>query len=262
MTEKVTLEQRPDGIAIITFNRPEALNALDLAAMNRFAEIISKLQAEDDTLRVVILTGADKDAFCSGGDLVELSQHPSEDDARSFITVMGDALLHLEHLPVPVIAAINGYALGGGSEIAVACDLRITDDQTRMGFVQIRMGLTPGWGAGQRLLRLVGYARAMEILLHGRVMYTPELKALGLTNNIVEKGAALEHALYFAEQIVQNPPALICSIKYLLRAGLEKSYSEALQTERDLFPSLWAAEPHINAVNAFLERNRQKKEES
>lgn len=261
MTEKVTLERRSDGIAIITFNRPEALNALDLAAMNRFAEIVQCLE-DDSFLRVVILTGAGQDAFCSGGDLVELSQYPTEDDALSFITVMGDALLRLECLPVPVIAAVNGYALGGGSEIAVACDLRITDDQTRMGFVQIRMGLTPGWGAGQRLLRLVGYSRAMDILLHGQVMHVPQIEALGLTNKVVAKGTALQHALSFAEQIVQNPPELIHSIKALLRAGLENPYEEALQIEREVFPSLWASDAHLNAVNAFLERNRQRKEKS
>lgn len=255
MTDKVRLEQTPDGIATIIFNRPDALNALDLAAMRRFSDLVTRLQA-DDTLRVVIVTGAGDQAFCSGGDLYELSTRTTEAEARDFITLMGDALFALEHLPVPVIAAINGYALGGGSEIAVACDLRFADEKVRMGFVQIRLALTPGWGAGQRLLRMVGYAKAMDLLLHGHVIHAPELMQLGLANKVVEAGTAYEHALNFARHIVQHPPDVVQGVKRLLRAGLEQPYIEALAMEREIFPPLWAAEPHLQAVENFLQRQR------
>ena len=174
------------------------------------------------------------------------------------ITLMGDALLVLENLPVPVIAAINGYALGGGSEIALACDLRIVDETTRAGFVQIRNGLTPGWGAGQRLLRLVGYARALELLVTGRIMHAPELEALGLANRVVPTGTALNHALDFAHQIAQSPPAVVRAIKSLLQAGINQPYEAALKTERALFPPLWAAEPHLKAVETFVNRQKDK----
>lgn len=256
MSETLRIEQDPDGITTLTFNRPKALNALNLETMKHFAEVVAKLSS-DEYLRAVILTGAGDEAFCSGGDLFELSQHSSADDARAFITVMGDALLALERLPVPVIAAINGYALGGGSEIAVACDVRIVDQNARMGFVQIKMALTPGWGAGQRLLRLVGYPKAMELLLEGRTIHAPELEALGLVNKIVERGRALENALEFARRIAQKPPDVARGIKMLLRAGLEQPYTTALQIERDLFPPLWAADAHIEAVNAFLNRTQK-----
>lgn len=257
MTEKILYETKDNGIGILTFNRPDALNALDLETMHRFAECIQAIQT-DDTLRVLILTGAGEKAFCSGGDLHELSKLTTEDDARMFITLMGDALRTMEQLPIPVIAAINGYALGGGSEIAVACDMRIVDDHTRMGFIQIRLALTPGWGAGQRLLQHVGYPKAMDLLLHGHVMHAHELIEVGLANKVVDQGTALEHTLYFAEHIVQHPPQAVRGVKALLRAGLETPYEDALTFERDLFPPLWAAEPHIAAVDAFLKKNNQK----
>ena len=260
--DSLLIEKRDDGIAVLTFNRPEIMNAIDLATMRYFAEVVESLHADPD-LRVLILTGQGQRAFCSGGDLVELSQYPNEDDARNFITVMGDALRRMEQLPVPVIGAINGYALGGGSEIAVACDMRFADDKVRMGFVQIRLALTPGWGAGQRLLRLVGYSRAMDVLLHGHVMHAPEVNTLGLAK-IVDTGTALDHALNFAVHIAERPPDVVRGVKALLRAGLEHPYDEALAIERAIFPPLWAADPHIAAVDAFMEKQakQQKQKES
>ncbi|MBA3869822.1 MAG: enoyl-CoA hydratase/isomerase family protein [Anaerolineae bacterium] len=173
------------------------------------------------------------------------------------ITLMGDTLLAIEHLPIPSIAAINGYALGGGSELALACDLRIADDQTRMGFVQAKMSLIPGWGGGQRLLRLVGYTQAMDLLLTARVLQAPELLAMGLVNRVVATGSALEHALDYLQPITQLARPVLHSIKTLLQAGLNQPYATALQTERDLFPPLWAAETHVQAVDAFLKRDRK-----
>jgi enoyl-CoA hydratase len=157
-----------------------------------------------------------------------------------------------------VIAAINGYALGGGSEIALACDMRIADDAVKMGMVQINMGLTPGWGAGQRLLRTVGYAKAMEVLLKGDVLYADELLALGLVNQVVVTGQALEVALKFAHAIATKPPDVVRGIKALLQAGLTQPYEQTLQTERDIFPPLWVADAHLEAIADFFKRQQAK----
>jgi len=257
MIDTLLLKKDSNGIVVITFNRPDVLNALDLATMKRFAEVVAEI-AQDADLRAVILTGAGDSAFCSGGDLVELSQYPSAEDGRAFITTMGDALLMLERFPVPVIAAINGYALGGGSEIALACDLRIVDERAKMGFVQIKNALIPGWGGGQRLLRLVGYSRAMELLLNGKPMSAAEAHTLGLVNRVVEAGKAFESALEMAQQIATQPPEVVKAIKTLLQAGLHESYQDALKIERDLFPPLWADEPHLKAVEQFLNRRKGK----
>jgi enoyl-CoA hydratase len=223
--------------------------------MRRIADVVPEL-ASDRSLRVLVLTGAGEAAFCSGGDLVELSRYPSALDAEAMIALMGDALLALERLPVPVIAAINGYAVGGGSEVAVACDLRIVDEQARMGFVQIRLGLTPGWGGGQRMMRLVGYGKALEILLEGRPLHADELRSLGLANRVVQAGTALQHALNFARQVAQWSPDVVRAVKTLLQAGLNKPYDTALEVERSVFPPLWAADAHLDAVQTFLEKGK------
>mgnify|MGYP002396252284 CR=1 FL=1 len=215
MTDRLLNERTESGIAVLTINRPHARNALNIATMRAFADVVEALQNDDD-LRAVIVTGAGTDSFCSGGDLHELSQHTTEEQARAFITLMGNALNRLETLPVPVFGAINGYALGGGSEVALACDLRIADEHARMGFVHVRLAVTPGWGAGQRLMRLVGYSRAMQMLLRGRIMHAPELEALGLVNKVVPSGEALRHALYTAEHVAAMPPELPRRLRLLL----------------------------------------------
>jgi enoyl-CoA hydratase len=269
MTDGVDLDITADNIAVVTFNRPHARNALDLTAMRRFASIVTELAARAEPvrgiprdafathtgrIRGVILTGAGRDAFCSGGDLLDLSGRPTEDDAREFTAIMGGALSRLERLPVPVIAAVNGYALGGGSEIAAACDLRIVDEAAQMGFIHIRMALIPGWGAGQRLLRCVGYSRALAILLEGRPMGADELLSHGLAHQIAPRGRAADTAMSLALKIAQHPAETIAAIKRMLWAGLTEQYDAALATEGALFPPLWASEPHNRAVEAFLNR--------
>ncbi len=257
MTESTLLQHRHDDyIEVVTFNRPHALNAMDIPTMQMFADAIDNVANNTDT-RVLILTGAGDRAFSSGGDLNDLADKSTEDDARHFITIMGDALLKMEQLPIPVIGAINGYALGGGAEIALACDMRIIDEKARLGMVQMRMGVTPGWGAGQRLMRLVGYPRAMQMLLRSHVMHAPEIKELGLTMNVVDKGTALDHALRFARHIAQSPPDTVRGIKALLQAGLHNPYETALTIERDIFPPLWAGDAHVDAVEKFLLRQEE-----
>lgn len=253
MLDKIHLHYEGQGIAIITFNRPDALNALNLEMMDAFAHMVQSLH-DDARLRVLILTGAGQKAFCSGGDLQQLRQRTTAEDAQQMIALMGDALLNLEQLPVPVMAAVNGYALGGGTEIALACDLRIVDENVKFGMVQVKMALTPGWGAGQRLLRLVGYARAMQILLQGKALNVNEVQALGLANQVTASGQALETALAWAQEIANHDVATVRGIKTLLQAGLTQGYSTALQTERELFPPLWVSEPHWVAVEQFLNR--------
>lgn len=246
------------GVAVMTFNRPHAMNALNLVTMQAFAGAVQAL-AQDNGLRCIVVTGAGEKAFCSGGDLAELRDKPSAREGLEMVTLVGDTLLALERLPVPVLAAINGYALGGGSEIALACDMRIADVNVRMGFVQINMALTPGWGAGQRLLRLVGYARAMEILLEGQPMGAEALQALGVVNRVAGAGHALNEALAFAERIANRPPDVVRSIKRLLQMGMTASYDDALAEERALFPPLWEAPAHVQAVEDFFTRQANKR---
>jgi enoyl-CoA hydratase len=167
-------------------------------------------------------------------------------------------LLRLERLPVPVIAAINGFALGGGSEVAMACDLRFADERVKMGFVQMNMAVTPAWGAGQRLLRLVGYAQALQIFLEAQAMRAKDLIELKLVNAVTERGQALEYALAYAREIASKPAETVRGMKALLQTGLEKTYEDALAFERELFPALWAAPAHIDAVETFFNKKFDK----
>lgn len=253
MIEKILLEMRPNGVAILTFNRPASRNALDTDAMRLFASHVDQLQ-QVDNLRAVILTGAGDVAFCAGADLAEMSQRPTAEDGAAMIALMGDALHTLEALPVPIIGAINGYALGGGAEVSLACDLRVVDANVRLGFVQAKRGVIPGWGGGQRLLRLVGYARALELFLTARALKADELLSLGIVTSIAPAGEALNAALTLADQVAELDIAVIHATKQMLRNSLTRSYDEALIAEREMFPPLWAGEARLRATQAFLEK--------
>ncbi|WP_428261471.1 enoyl-CoA hydratase/isomerase family protein [Haliangium sp.] len=256
----VRLERGSDGVATIIFDRPEVLNALDFAAMQQFADIVSDLgdalAAPDADVRVLILTGAGRDAFCSGGDVRALAEHRGATDGARLGRIMGDALWALERLPIPVIAAINGYALGGGTEIALACDLRVVAEDVRFGLVHASLALIPGWGAGQRLLRQIGYGRAMDMLLAARPYSAAELFELGVIQHIAPPGEALDRARALAEHVAGLDAATVRAVKGLLHDGCTLPYDEALTAERARFPGLWAADAHWHAVDRFLSRKR------
>jgi len=260
--DPVHLDCDDAGIATVTFDRPGVLNALDFPAIERFASIVAELHRRCAVLdqaapvRVVILTGAGRAAFSSGGDQRALAGHRSAAGGERLARTMGDALLALEQLPVPVIAAVNGYALGGGSEIALACDLRVVAEDVKLGLVQAALGLIPGWGAGQRLLRLVGYGRALDMLLAARPYSAAELLALGVVQHVAPPGEALTAARALAVRIAALDPATVRAVKELLRDGCTLPYDEALAAERARFPALWAGEAHWQAVERFLTRKR------
>ncbi len=251
-TDTLLFERDSAGVATLTINRPHVNNALDWPTMHAFAAAVHDLASGIGDLRAVIVAGAGTKAFCSGGDLRDLHDHPTEEDGARLAALMGDAMDALERLPVPVMAAINGYAVGGGCEIALACDLRFADERVRMGLVQLKLGLTPSWGAGQRLLRLVGHARAMDMLLSARWYEADDLLAFGLVNRVVPAGEALAAARAYAAQIAAWDPSAVRAVKALLHAGRTLSYAEALAAERALFPPLWAGPAHLEAVTRLV----------
>lgn len=239
------------GIGLLRVNRPSVRNALDWAAMRAFAEAIEQAHAADN-LRALIITGADGH-FISGGDLTELHHFSRPEDGLRLAEIMGETLAWMETLPCPVIAAMNGAARGGGAEVAVACDLRVMAEDATLGFVQVKLGLTPGWGGGQRLMRLVGYATALDLLATGRVLNALEALQLQLINRLAPPGQALSTALALAEQMAQHSPEVIQAIKRLLRFGLTHDLNLGLSAERAEFPPLWASEYHNAAVKRMLE---------
>jgi enoyl-CoA hydratase len=239
-------------IGLLEVKRPRVRNALDWEGMASFARTIEALYKKDE-LWALIVTGT-KQAFVSGGDLKALSQDTSQADGLRLAALMGNALQRLEALAFPTIAAINGPARGGGAEIALACDLRVMGADADLGFVQVKLGLTPGWGAGQRLVRMVGYSRALEWLGTGRVLSAPEALQYGLANRLAPAGQALNAAQEFALELAAQPQGALRAIKRLLRVGITLPPETAASLERAEFPPLWAADEHLAAVRRFLEK--------
>jgi enoyl-CoA hydratase len=239
-------------VGLITVNRPEVRNALDWQAMSGFASTIERAEqaCARSELRALVVTGAGK-AFISGGDLADLREHPTEDDARRMMTVMGGALDRLARLPCITLAAIEGPARGGGCEVALACDWRVAAEDSDMGFVQIRLGLTTGWGGGARLAQLVGYARALDLLALGRVLSAPEAYRLGIVTHLAPPDQALTSAIGIAGKAAESDPDAVRAFKRMLDLA-RPALDDAQRAEREAFPKLWAGEAHRTAVERFL----------
>lgn len=240
------------GIGMLTIDRPHVRNALNWSAMQAFADAVEEAHNRRE-LWVLIVTGLRK-VFVSGGDLSELQYYPTRADGLRLATIMGDALARLEALHCPTVAAINGPARGGGAEIAVACDMRVIAEDANIGFVHSRLGIITAWGGGQRLLRTVGYARAIELLTTGRVLSAREAVAMGLVNIITPIDHALAAARELAQQIASKPPAAIQAAKRVLRFGLVNPVQQALEAERRELPALWDTDFRREAVSRFLNK--------
>lgn len=253
----VTLREQNPGVWVLQMDRPEVRNALNRESITAFGKLVERAR-EMRELRVLVVTGAGS-TFIAGGDLKELANYPTFADGARLSGEMTRTLALLEALSCPTIAAINGPARGGGAEIALACDMRIMAQDADLGFVQIQLGLTPGWGGGQRLLRLVGYSRALEWLTMGRILDAEHALMYGLANVIAPQGAALESALEFAGQIAEQPPKAVRAVKRLLRAGLDLPAPAAQRQEQEEFPFLWEDQAHLSAVEEFLRRSEGSK---
>ncbi len=254
MSDEIQLTTR-DQIATLTVNRPYALNALNWAAQEQFAEAVTAV-SQTPNLRILIITGSGSRAFVAGGDLKELSQHPEQASGERLNRVMTGALTQLTQLPIPVIAAINGDAFGGGCEIITACDLRIAVEHARFSFAQVRNALTSGWGGTARLVRLIGQSRTTELMLTARMMEVHEAYAMGLVHHVVESGE-LETAVFtLAQQLIQLPRHALAANKALIQFAAQHPINETNRHETELFVNLWTQPDHIEAMNAFVEKRK------
>lgn len=250
--EPVRVETR-DGIRTLTVDRPEKLNALNTAVLDVLDARISEAGA-DGTLRCLILTGAGEKAFIAGadiGELVKLTPLDGREHARR-----GQALLdRLENLPIPSIAAINGFAYGGGLELALACTLRVASENAKMGLPETSLGILPGYGGTQRLTRLLGKARAAELILTSEKGTTAaEAWRLGLVNRVVPVGQALAAATDLALAIAKNGPIACRYALEAIRRGSEMPLAEGLAYEATLFGLCASTEDMKEGMTAFLEK--------
>jgi enoyl-CoA hydratase len=242
------------GIAFITINRPDKLNALNDAVIHELDQAIVALEA-DETVHGVILTGAGPKAFVAGADIAELArQGPFDGKARA---MAGQAVFRrLERLGKPVIAAVNGFALGGGCELAMACHLRIASDQARFGQPEVRLGIGPGYGGTVRLPRLVGRGRALELLLTGEMIDAAEAHRIGLVNRVVPADRLLAEAEALLRTILQNGRLAVRLCLEAVDAGLEMPIEEALRLEANHFGLLAATADMREGMAAFLEKRK------
>ena len=239
-----------EGIALVTLKRPEALNALSQSLLEELAEIPELVQ-QDPEVRAVIFTGEGK-AFAAGADLKEIAAIKDPFMGREYALFGQRVFAEIAALPVPTIAAINGYALGGGLELALACDLRVAAKTAKLGLPEVGLGLIPGFGGTQRLPRLIGRGRALDLIFTGRHVDAEEALFLGLVNRVAED--ALEEAKKHAQKILKNAPIALALAKESVVRGEGLDLAEALEIEADLFGYAAAAEDMQEGVRAFLEK--------
>jgi len=246
------LFQVEDGIAVLTFNRPKALNALNSRTL---AELDALLQAEarDPAVRALVLTGAGDKAFVAGADIAEMSAMTAQ-QARVFAELGQRAFSRLEALPIPTIAAVNGYALGGGGELALSCDLVYASERARFGQPEVNLGLLPSWGGTQRLARRVGAMRALEMVLTGEMFEAKSAKEMGLCLDVLAPEALLPHAKAKAKVIASRGPLAVAAAKRVLRAGADAGLAQGLALEAEAFGLVFASDDMREGTKAFLEK--------
>jgi enoyl-CoA hydratase len=246
------LYEKRDGIAFITFNRPKVLNALNRKTVEELREAL--IDAGDDgAVRVLVLTGAGEKSFVAGADISELAQRTPV-DGKDF-SLFGQSVFHLlETIGKPSICAINGFALGGGCEIALSCTIRIASKTAKLGQPEVKLGIIPGYGGTQRLARLCGKGVAHELCLTGEMITAEEAQRIGLVNHIYEPAELLTAAEAMAKKIIANAPV---AVKYTIEAierGFEMAQQEGLFLEATLFGLACATEDMREGTKAFLEK--------
>ena len=249
--ENLLVETR-QGIGYVTLNRPRVLNALNQVTLRELGVCFEQL-AQDDQVRAVILTGSGEKAFAAGADINELSTQTPAGGKEFSLT--GQAVMNrIENLGKPVIAAVNGYALGGGCELAMACTLRIASETARLGQPEVKLGIIPGYGGTQRLARLVGMGRALGLVLTGEPITAQEALRIGLVNEVVPPAELLPRCEALAGQILANGPVAVRLAMEAVHRGLNTPLGEGLFLEATLFGLCCATEDMKEGTRAFLEK--------
>jgi enoyl-CoA hydratase len=243
-----------NGIALLRFNRPKALNALNPTAISDLSACVDQVAA-DPSVKALILTGEGEKAFIAGADI---SGFPSLSgpEGKKFALLGQAVLAKLEALPIPVIAAVNGFALGGGLEVALACHLRVFAENAVVGLPEVTLGIIPGYGGTQRLPRVIGKGLALEMILTGKKIDAQEAYRIGLANSVVPVGKAVEEAQALAGKILRNGPVAISYALEAVNHGTEMSITDGFTLEAALFGNVCATTDKNEGAAAFLEKRR------
>jgi enoyl-CoA hydratase/carnithine racemase len=248
----VTAEVRPDGVGIVTLARPDRLNSISTTVADGIAEVAASF-ASDDAVRAIVVRGEGK-AFCAGADIAEFAMLDSPAAFAGFLARLTDSLDALASCPKPSVAALHGVALGGGLELALACDLRVAEEGTRLGVPEIKLGLLPGAAGTVRLPRLVPAPVARRMLLTGEPLLADEALALGLVAEVAPVGGALSAAVSLASRLAALPPLALAAAKRLLAAGVGLPESAAVDLERQTVSMLFGTADRAEGVAAFLDK--------
>tara|TARA_B100001250_G_scaffold145629_1_gene124679 strand:+ start:217 stop:996 length:780 start_codon:yes stop_codon:yes gene_type:complete len=257
----VLLQEEQDGVVTLTIDRPSVKNAINGELMDALEERVDALGRRAD-LSAVIVTGSGQESFCAGGDLKWLKRYGTGVEGAAMSRKMQGSLTAISQLPVPVIGVLNGYAIGGGAEIALACDMRIIESHGYLCFKQVQVGLITGWSGGGRLVQTVGYPRAIELTTLCPRITPDRALALGLVNEVVSTGDGMDTALAWVTKIKRGAPRAIRAMKTLLRSVSAVDIEAATHLENQLFETVWAAPEHEEALAAFFEGRSPKFRES
>jgi enoyl-CoA hydratase len=241
-----------EGIATITINRPAALNAVTAATLEELGRLVAEIDQSAD-IRVALLTGAGSKAFVAGADIASM-RDMSPAQARELARLAQRVYAAIESSPKPFIAVVNGYALGGGCELALACDIRLASENARFGQPEINLGVMPGFGGTQRLPRLIGKGRALEIILGGEMIDAQEALRIGLVNRVVPPDELLEAAQQLARKIASKSLVALQLCKEAVRNGLEIELGKACAYEAELFAYSFSTSDQKEGMAAFLEK--------
>lgn len=254
VSRTIRLDREEDGIAVITINRPDKLNALNADTVSQLDAVLRDVAA-DDAIRAIIVTGAGEKAFVAGADIAELAQMGPVDGVK--VSRAGqETFRFLERMSVPVIAAVNGFALGGGLELALACHIRVASSRAKFGLPEVKLGIIPGYGGTVRLPRLVGRGRALELMLSGDMIDAQEALRIGLVNHVEEPDALLDAARGLARRITANGPIAIRLALEAVDRGMSTTIDDAQILESNLFGLLASTEDMREGMQAFLEKRK------
>ncbi|MGJ7919769.1 enoyl-CoA hydratase [Neobacillus sp. LXY-4] len=252
MGNPVVVTKSEQGIAVITLNRAEAANALSVQMLKILQETINDIKF-DKSVRCVIITGAGEKAFCAGADLKERAgMEPVE--VRKTVTLIRSNINAIEALPQPVIAAINGVAFGGGTELALACDIRVASETAKMGLTETALGIIPGAGGTQRLPRLIGKGRAKELIFTARRIDAWEAREIGLVEYVTPAHSLLDKAMEIANQIVKNGPIAVTQAKFAIDKGYDVDLNTGLSIEQNAYEITIPTKDRLEGLQAFKEK--------
>lgn len=250
--EFISYEREPNNIGILKINRPNVLNALNWDTLGELREFLEDVMPKEE-LKAIIITGAGDKAFVAGADIAQMNEM-KERDFQDYVDYAHRVYELIENEPCPSIAAINGYALGGGCELALACDIRIASEKARLGFPEVKLGIFPGWGGTQRVTRVLGLGKTKELVFTGEMVNAEEALRIGLVERVVPHSEIMNEAKKLAGEIAKRGPIAVRLSKTAINAGSEMDLQKALLLEKTLVSLCFDSQDRIEGMKAFLEK--------